>query len=314
MEPLISVIVPIYNVEQYLDRCIKSIVNQTYRNLEIILVDDGSPDSCPDICDKWAEKDDRIVVIHQKNAGLSAARNSGLDMANGEFISFVDSDDALDCDMLAFLYGLIEQNDADISRCSYQFNFEDGTLREAEINTEIRILEGEALMNDLCNTGYKCMVVWNKLYKRDVIGNLRYDTSVKASEDYIFNYFYFKKCKKMVCHDISKYEYTIRDKYRSDRTNYNVDSYHALKRIIQDGPSCRNLYYRWFMWAVFALHNLAAGKENTAFFTVRKEVLSYQKEIKEAALFKKDRMARIKLLLLRYAPHIYQLLVQNKSS
>ena len=93
---LVSVIVPIYNVEKYLEKCIESIVNQTYKNLEIILVDDGSPDNCPAICDEWAQKDSRIKVIHKKNGGLSSARNAGLEVSNGEYISFVDSDDWLD--------------------------------------------------------------------------------------------------------------------------------------------------------------------------------------------------------------------------
>ena len=95
-EPLISVIVPIYNVEKYLNRCIESIVNQTYKTLEIILVDDGSPDNCPQICDEWKEKDNRIKVIHKKNGGLSDARNAGLDIAQGEYIAFVDGDDFLE--------------------------------------------------------------------------------------------------------------------------------------------------------------------------------------------------------------------------
>ena len=92
----ISVIVPVYKVEEYLDRCVKSIVEQTHKNLEIILVDDGSPDNCPMMCDKWAEKDSRIKVIHKKNEGVSAARNIGLDNAKGEYIGFVDSDDYLE--------------------------------------------------------------------------------------------------------------------------------------------------------------------------------------------------------------------------
>ena len=95
-KPLISVIVPIYKVEKYLNKCVDSIINQTYKNLEIILVDDGSPDSCPDICDKYEKKDNRVKVIHKKNGGLSDARNAGLDIANGEYISFIDSDDEIE--------------------------------------------------------------------------------------------------------------------------------------------------------------------------------------------------------------------------
>lgn len=96
--PLVSVIIPVYNVENYLNRCVESVVNQTYRNLEIILVDDGSPDKCPQMCDKWAEKDNRIRVIHKENGGLSSARNAGLDMCRGEYVSFVDSDDWVELD------------------------------------------------------------------------------------------------------------------------------------------------------------------------------------------------------------------------
>ena len=98
-EPLVSVIVPVYKVEKYLDKCIESIVGQTYENLEIILVDDGSPDNCPTMCDEWAQKDSRIKVIHKENGGLSSARNAGLDACTGDYIGFVDSDDWIEPDM-----------------------------------------------------------------------------------------------------------------------------------------------------------------------------------------------------------------------
>ena len=99
-EPLISVIVPVYKVEEYLDKCVESIVDQTYRNLEIILVDDGSPDNCPKMCDEWAKKDKRIKVIHKENGGLSDARNAGIDIAKGEYITFIDSDDTVSIDFI----------------------------------------------------------------------------------------------------------------------------------------------------------------------------------------------------------------------
>ena len=103
MNQLISVIVPVYKVEQYLDRCVQSVVNQTYKNLEIILVDDGSPDNCPAMCDAWAEKDSRIRVNHKENGGVSSARNTGLDTATGDYITFVEADDWIESDMLEFL-------------------------------------------------------------------------------------------------------------------------------------------------------------------------------------------------------------------
>lgn len=103
-QPKISVIVPVYKVENFLDRCVESIVGQTYENLEIILVDDGSPDNCPAMCDKWAEKDGRIKVIHKENGGVSSARNAALDIVSGDYICFVDSDDWIDPGMYEFLY------------------------------------------------------------------------------------------------------------------------------------------------------------------------------------------------------------------
>ena len=117
-EKLLSVIVPVYKVEHYLHRCINSIRNQTYKNLQIILVDDGSPDNCGKICDEYAELDARIIVVHQKNRGLSGARNTGLRYAKGEYVAFVDSDDWISSDMYQTLVNLVELNDLDMARSS----------------------------------------------------------------------------------------------------------------------------------------------------------------------------------------------------
>lgn len=116
-EKLLSVIVPVYKVEPYLRRCVDSIRNQTYKNLQIILVDDGSPDRCGEICDAYAEIDERIIAVHQKNRGLSGARNTGLRYAKGEYVAFVDSDDWIAPTMYETLVRMIEKNDLDIARC-----------------------------------------------------------------------------------------------------------------------------------------------------------------------------------------------------
>jgi glycosyltransferase involved in cell wall biosynthesis len=124
----ISIIVPVYKVEKYLDKCVESLVNQTYKNLEIILVDDGSPDECPKICDAWAKKDSRIKVSHKANGGLSEARNTGMDIATGDYIGFVDSDDYVSEEMYNILVKIIEENDADISAC------QESTFNDESIN------------------------------------------------------------------------------------------------------------------------------------------------------------------------------------
>lgn len=129
MDPMISVIVPIYNVEKYLARCVDSIVNQTYKNLEIILVDDGSPDRCPQVCDDYAEKDSRIKVVHKKNGGLSDARNAGMAVATGEYISFIDSDDWIETSMFELLLNNIFQYDCEISCGGIMMVWENGGKR-----------------------------------------------------------------------------------------------------------------------------------------------------------------------------------------
>lgn len=179
MKELISVIVPIYNVEKYLNRCIKSIINQSYTNLEIILVDDGSKDNCPYLCDKWAKIDERIVVIHKENGGLSDARNAGIDVSHGNYLSFIDSDDYIHKDFIKVLYELCKKYDSDISMCGV---FE--TSKDEDCNCDLEssnecvkysktILERKD--NILC-------VAWNKLYKKEVFKYIRYPKG-KLHED-----------------------------------------------------------------------------------------------------------------------------------
>ena len=132
MENLISVIVPVYNVEKYLDKCINSLINQSYNNLEIILIDDGSTDNCGEICDKYALKDNRIKVIHKKNEGLSAARNLGISISKGDYIIFIDSDDWVDKEILLKLLNLIKKYNSDIAVCDYLLTYDENEYIEKE--------------------------------------------------------------------------------------------------------------------------------------------------------------------------------------
>ena len=165
---LISVIVPVYNVEKYLDKCIQSIVDQTYTNLEIILVDDGSPDNSGAICDEWAEKDNRIKVIHKANGGLSDARNAGLDIATGEYIAFVDSDDYIELDFYDKLYNVIKATNCDISICNLRKVYENNNVSVNNCDTfEITEYSTTEAMSALIDDKIR-QVVWNKLYKADI--------------------------------------------------------------------------------------------------------------------------------------------------
>lgn len=184
MNDLISVIVPVYNVEQYLNKCIESIVNQTYSNLEIILVDDGSPDNCPQICDDWANRDSRIKVIHQQNQGGGPARNVALDIAKGKFISFVDSDDYISPvfyeNMVSFMSG-----EVDIVECDYtEVNDENASFSLDNFLKDYAV--EEALKCNIEDSIFK-QLIWNKLYKREIIKNIRFPDS-KGIDDEFWTY------------------------------------------------------------------------------------------------------------------------------
>ena len=173
-KPLVSIIIPVYNVEKYLDKCLDSVVNQTYTNLEIILVDDGSPDRCPAICDEWKSRDSRIKVIHQPNGGLSRARNAGLKIATGEFIGFVDSDDWIEPDMYETLLSTMLETGADIVVCNFyceEVN-SDAFIQKPKSPVIERYTAEEALKLLISEKTFIHPVVWNKLFRKHLLTNL----------------------------------------------------------------------------------------------------------------------------------------------
>ena len=171
--PAISIIVPVYNVEKYLNECIDSILAQTFTDFELILVDDGSPDSCPALCDAAAAKDKRIRVIHKKNGGQSTARNAGLDAARGEWIAFVDSDDTITPDYCAKLYAAVQQTGAQIAACNYRQVDESGQpLKEQYLHVRAEILNSKEALEHCTLLPY--MVVWNKLFHSTIFEKLRF--------------------------------------------------------------------------------------------------------------------------------------------
>ena len=195
-EPLISVIVPIYNVEQYLENCINSILNQTYRNLEVILVDDGSPDNCGKICDRYSDKDPRIKVIHKLNGGLSDARNKGIDTAEGEYLTFVDSDDTILPEMIDKLYQRIVIDQSDLAFCGYQQVNQKGDVL-SEVYLEDNLLSGfDALRKSYEKNGVLYTIACNKLIKRQLFQNIRFPVG-KYNEDEFTLYRVIDRCRKI---------------------------------------------------------------------------------------------------------------------
>ena len=207
---LISVIVPVYKVEKYLDECIESVVSQTYENLEIILVDDGSPDRCPEICDAWAEKDSRIRVIHKENGGLADAWNVGKATSSGAYIAFVDSDDLIEPEYIEYLYSAICETGADLSQCRYQY-----FRNESEIIDDTRricppvIITGKEALYRFSN----CFLpinhhVWDKLYQRELIENELFLYGRQA-QDVLFSCHVFGKCSKIAYIDNILYQHRV---------------------------------------------------------------------------------------------------------
>ncbi len=186
METAISVIVPIYRVEKYLPACIDSILNQTFTDFELILVDDGSPDRCPEICDETAKRDARVRVIHQANAGLSAARNAGIEVAHGAWLSFVDSDDFLAPDFLETLHDAAVRAGADCALCGVQLTDEAGQKIGQPLSVADGVRTGRSILETLCRASeIPYLVAWNKLYRRDVFQTLRYPVGMQNEDTYL---------------------------------------------------------------------------------------------------------------------------------
>ena len=205
----ISVIVPVYKVEPYLDKCISSIVNQTYKNLEIILVDDGSPDNCPAMCDAWAEKDSRIRVMHKTNGGLSDARNAGMAVATGELMAFVDSDDWIVPDMYEYLYQRLTEDNSDIAACGVQMVWEDKTPSRMLTQEGNCVLNQEEAMRAIIEESWLKQPVWYKLYKTALVRDILFPVE-KYHEDVFWSYQAVGKAQKVSVSDHIGYYYLQR--------------------------------------------------------------------------------------------------------
>lgn len=236
IRPVISVVVPVFGVEKFLSRCIKSIVNQTYRNLEIIIVDDGSPDKCPQICDEWANIDKRIVIIHKENGGLSSARNAGIEISTGEYITFIDSDDWISEDYIEYLYDLIVKNDADLVMGNYlsTSKYEHNIFLNGEIKEKI-ITGREFLLKILkVNTQENVQYAWGKLYKNFRDTEIRYPEGL-IDEDVPTTFKYAVTCDRVVIS--TKLVYAYFDNQNSIlRRKFNRNRFDLLEvwKLIED--------------------------------------------------------------------------------
>ena len=210
MDKKISIIVPAYNIEEYLSRCLDSLIGQTYHNLEIIVVDDGSSDKTGEILDQYAKLDQRIVALHTKNQGVSVARNIGLDLATGQFIGFVDGDDLVEQDMFETLIKIAIEQNVDIAHCGYQMVFSSrvdyyyntGTKRKMSCEEGLQ----ELLKGKMIEPG-----LWNKLYRAELFTDVRLPIGVAEREDLFCNFELFSRARNSFFYDVPKYHYMIRE-------------------------------------------------------------------------------------------------------
>lgn len=251
MGKLVSVVVPVYNVEKYLKKCVNSILCQTYKNIEIILVDDGSTDNCPKICDEFKIKDNRVVVIHKKNGGLSDARNFGINEASGSFITFVDSDDFIMPDMIEYLYNICEEYNSDFSVCQSVRCDETGSIKClcSDIEKEnIIVFEGKNKMDAYLKTNCIHTTTWSKLYDIKLFNDIRFPKG-KIHEDAFTTYILVNNAGKIVVTSKTGYVYRVNPTgiMNSKFSNKNLDAILAKKKqlrfIIKNYPKLSRYAY-----------------------------------------------------------------------
>lgn len=242
MKVLVSIIIPIYNVEKYLEKCIKSIINQTYRNLEIILINDGSTDESAKICEAYKELDNRIIFINKKNGGAASAKNEGLKVAKGDYITFVDSDDFVELDMIEYMVNTIKKYNSDIVQCSFT-----NLYKNTEKFKQDKIIEqkiGSKDFLELFITKWDSSLFWNKLFKREVIENVFFKEG-RCIDDEFFTYKCVINSKSIVTSNKIVYNYRMRKsgvmksersqkQILKDRVDYLYERYELVRKIYKD--------------------------------------------------------------------------------
>jgi glycosyltransferase involved in cell wall biosynthesis len=226
----ISIIVPVYNVEKYLNKCISSILEQSFTDYELILVDDGSKDNSGRICDEYKDRDFRIKVIHQENSGLSASRNAGIEISQGKYITFIDSDDFIHPNMLEILYNNILENKADTSICDYHLVYEDKDISNEFGDNNITLYTNIEGVEKIVGQSKASMIVaWGKLYKRILFNEIRYP-ALKYHEDEFVTYKLLYKSTKIVVTDAKLYYYLQRSNSITGST-YNIKRLEKLEAL-----------------------------------------------------------------------------------
>ena len=230
--PLVSIIVPCYNVESYLQRCVESLVAQTYKNVEIILVDDGSTDSTSRLCDKYSECNSNIIVKHQENQGLSEARNTGIQMANGEFLTFIDSDDFVSADYVEHLYDILKKNNADVSVSQFSLFYDDSVVKKMDASKcKTQVLRPHDAVKKMFYQELFDTTACAKLYKSSLFSDIKYPSNL-LFEDLATTYKLLLKANIIVVSNYSSYYYYMRSNSIEGST-FSIRKYDSMLAVVK---------------------------------------------------------------------------------
>ncbi len=313
---MISVIIPVYNVEAQLNRCLESVKNQTYKDLEVILIDDGSTDNSGNICDQYSKIDKRFKTIHKKNEGVPSARNDGLKVASGQYIAFVDSDDYIELDMFSYLYDLICKYDADFSCCGVNRIFEkNGVPYRTEITScgkDVIILDQEGAFESYQLYNGITPSIWNKLFKKEVFTNVRFEY-IRRFDDVRTMCDCIAESHRIVCGNEPKYNYVIR-KTSITYSAFSDKSYDILYAVNKNYEVFKHRYPnnknaelgKIHHYMIFANELIVKNGSDDEF------IKHFRKYIKENAIYvirdeKIGVTRKVEFLLYAYAYGIYKL-------
>lgn len=311
-EKLVSVIIPAYNIEDYIGRCLDSIISQTYKNLEIIVVDDGSRDYTGEILDNYAKKDRRIKVIHKENGGVSSARNKGIEAAEGDYIGFIDGDDLIEPEMYKTLVDLLEEENVDIAHCGYQMVFPD-RIDYYHNTGKKKIQTTEEGLKDLLSGEMIEPGLVNKLYKKELIKNCRLNETVKINEDLLMNYQLFKLSQKSVYYDITPYSYMIRSSSATGANSLITKREDSLRVLNQIKDDCINnnllsIIYKRYIYLLMAI--CRDGLKDKSYMKYQKKQRKQLKKELKTDVFKSCIPKKLKYMSLFscYFPHIMKII------
>ena len=328
-KPKVSVVIPVYKVEKYLQRCLDSVINQTLKDIEIILIDDGSPDNCGRICDQYSEKDSRIKVIHKKNEGVSAARNDGIKAATGEYIGFVDSDDYIAENMFEVMYQQAYNYNADISMCEFVFTAEGTEPIFSSLSSDdykgIQLLSKEDIFSLVVDFSKMVQTnIWNKLFRTDIVKKIKFDVNKKMSEDLEFLMETICECHSAVYVPYVFYAYIfIREGSAMYSVGKSIDWYklqdiyitNIMQKVVDRNPDLKNMAisYRCVNGELSMANAIVRQNSND------KDAIKYVRNRLKKDLFvvlasNLQIIKKMQVAIFVFSPKIYAVCMKNKMS